>query len=388
MDQLRGSSEIICKGKNEWVPCSPHCVPLDPNHGNAEPPPIHFQIENGPYTISPENELIVNRSSTVHFYCFFPKSLGQPRWETTSIYRSFPQNWVSNVHSQFPDNDAYSLTISVVQPEDSGFYHCVLPDHRRNVVQLVVKEETCQELSPTNSLRIVYTTKGFFIGTVAQFSCNPGFQLHGPASIVCLTGGRWSKFPPRCLAMHCPILPVDDHRMALTVTSFKFGGVAQFRCAEGFVVNGSRNLHCGPDGRWSDLAPTCEPISCPDPPIPSNGNIVDSPSSNGKRTYKDGDVVIYACSTGFMLTGSDFSVCQRNGRWSKLQAKCQPFCRFPGKPINGDSTTEPREYYLLGEKIVFYCTKYNYKLSGENVLECQNGGNWSRPIPRCLRTQN
>uniref|UniRef100_A0A914R0Q5 Sushi domain-containing protein n=1 Tax=Panagrolaimus davidi TaxID=227884 RepID=A0A914R0Q5_9BILA len=89
-----------------------------------------------------------------------------------------------------------------------------------------------------------------------------------------------------------------------------------------------------------------------------------------------------------MLTGSDFSICQRSGRWSRLQAKCQPFCRFPGRPENGNSTTEPREYYLVGEKIVYYCTTFGYKLSGENVLECLGGSQWSRPLPSCKPSKN
>lgn len=35
MDQLRGPSEVVCKGK-EWVPRPPHCVPLDPLHNECK----------------------------------------------------------------------------------------------------------------------------------------------------------------------------------------------------------------------------------------------------------------------------------------------------------------------------------------------------------------
>ncbi|KAE9552676.1 hypothetical protein FO519_004118 [Halicephalobus sp. NKZ332] len=387
MDQLRGSSEVVCKAKGEWIPRLPYCIPLDPLHNGSGPPPIHFVVENGPYTVSPENDLIVNRSVTVHLYCFFPKSLGQPRWETTSVYRSFPQSWVTGIHPQYLQNDAYSLTITVAQPEDSGAYHCVLPDHRRTVIHINIQEETCQELSPTNNLKITYTSKSLFLGTVAQFSCVPGYELHGPPSIVCLHGGRWSKFPPRCTAIQCPPLPVDDHKLGLSVTSFRFGGIAHYSCSEGFSVNGSSALHCGPEGKWSDSPGTCQPVTCPEPPVPEHGHTVESPLSP-RKTYKDGDVVIYSCFPGFMLTGSDFSICQKSGRWSKLQTKCQAYCRYPGKPENGESTTEAREYYLLGEKIVFYCTKSDYKLSGENVLECQSGGTWSRSVPRCIKPRH
>uniref|UniRef100_A0AC35GSP7 Uncharacterized protein n=1 Tax=Panagrolaimus sp. PS1159 TaxID=55785 RepID=A0AC35GSP7_9BILA len=198
MDQLRGSSVMECTGKNEWSSSSPpNCVPLDPEH-KQEPPPVHFIVEGGAYTVSPENELIVNQSATIHFYCLFPKIQGQPKWETTSTYRSLPQSWTKGIHPQFMNADAYSLTISVAQPEDSGYYYCILPDHRRTLIQLFVKEESCQPLIGTSNLQIIYTTKTLFLGTVAQFSCAPGFQLQGHSSLVCLKGGRWSNFPPRC----------------------------------------------------------------------------------------------------------------------------------------------------------------------------------------------
>ena len=80
-----------------------------PDSVSAESPPIHFVVEHGSFTISRENELIVNQSVTVHLYCFFPKHLGQPKWETTSTYRSPPQTWAKGVHPQYMENDAYSV---------------------------------------------------------------------------------------------------------------------------------------------------------------------------------------------------------------------------------------------------------------------------------------
>lgn len=61
-------------------------------------------------------------------------------------------------------------------------------------------------------------------------------------------------------------------------------------------------------------------MSCKPPEAPENGQILDPKLFN---SYKDGDLVIFGCHSGFMLTGSDFVVCQKNGKWSKLRTKCK-----------------------------------------------------------------
>uniref|UniRef100_A0A1I7X476 Sushi domain-containing protein n=1 Tax=Heterorhabditis bacteriophora TaxID=37862 RepID=A0A1I7X476_HETBA len=61
-----------------------------------------------------------------------------------------------------------------------------------------------------------------------------------------------------------------------------------------------------------------------------------------------------------------------------------PYCRHPGRPSHGDSTAPAKDYYLVGEKIVFYCPSPEYKLNSENVLSCIGAGKWSRKVPLCL----
>uniref|UniRef100_A0A914EJ70 Uncharacterized protein n=1 Tax=Acrobeloides nanus TaxID=290746 RepID=A0A914EJ70_9BILA len=215
MDQLRGQPEIECKN-GEWTPRPPHCIPLDPEHKNAGAPPIHFEIENGAYIVSPQGYLLVNRSATIKLFCFYPKNRGHPEWEVTSTYRSYPQMWTKEIHPQYMSMDAYQLTISMAQPEDSGFFHCILPDHRRTVVQIVVKEETCKPIQILQNLKIFYTNKNLFVGTVAQFSCSAGYEVQGRRSVLCIEGGRWSHFASQCQAIQCPPLALTDSEISST----------------------------------------------------------------------------------------------------------------------------------------------------------------------------
>lgn len=79
MEQMRGISKSVCVN-GEWVPRTPHCLPLDLTHNQIESPPVHFIVENGVYAISIEGHLIVNQSATIKLFCFYPKHMGKPKW--------------------------------------------------------------------------------------------------------------------------------------------------------------------------------------------------------------------------------------------------------------------------------------------------------------------
>jgi hypothetical protein len=68
------------------------------------------------------------------------------------------------------------------------------------------------------------------------------------------------------------------------------------------------------------------------------------------------------------------------------------YCYYPGRPEHGDSTKSPKDYYLVGDKLVYYCHRpslsdhdqHRRRLHGDNVLECGADGTWSRPLPECI----
>lgn len=39
----------------------------------------------------------------------------------------------------------------------------------------------------------------FPMGTVLQYSCDPGYLPNGPSILTCTTLGRWSSEPPQCI---------------------------------------------------------------------------------------------------------------------------------------------------------------------------------------------
>ncbi|VDK57641.1 unnamed protein product [Anisakis simplex] len=383
MQQLRGNNVVTCKN-GHWSSKLPKCIALDPLNRFDGSPPIKFKLEQGSHAVTPIGELIINSSSTLHLYCLFPRKKGQPVWEISSKYRYYPRSWTKYTVPQLQDVDAYELTVSAAQPEDGGFFHCVAPNGRRTTLKIIIKEQpsdvTCEPFKNVSNLRVFFASRHHYIGTTAQFSCANGYRVDGAQSAMCLSNGKWSHDPPKCQALQCPPIVLRDQALLATVTSYKHGGMAHFSCLPTYSLIGNEYAQCGASAKWSDRIPKCKLITCGKAPVPRNGDII----GGSKTSYNVQEVVVFECKHGYMLTGHDYTVCQSNGNWSTLNTQCVPYCRFPGKPEHGDSTSPARPYYLAGEKVVYYCTSVEYRLNAENVLECLPSGQWSRNVPLCL----
>ncbi|VDN02323.1 unnamed protein product [Thelazia callipaeda] len=379
MQQLKGSDVIRCRG-GTWIPKIPKCIVLDANNTADGAPPIKLELEHGLHTVTPRGELVVNISTTFRLQCLFPRFKGQPKWEVSTTYRKYAQAWTKVNLPQKLQADAYELIVSVSRPEDGGFFHCILPSGSRNTVKIIVKDQRCLPFTYSTNLQIFYTSTSLFIGTIAQFSCKTGFYIDGSHSSTCLSSGKWSHNAPNCRALQCPPLIITDAELRVVVTTFNSGGVARLSCPATHIFDGPRTLYCLSNGQWSASMPQCRSVKCGRPEAPRHGLIV----GELKDEYSVREVVVFECKRGYMLTGSDYSVCQANGSWTHVNVKCVAICRYPGKPEQGDSTSLAKAYYLVGEKVVYYCTSTEYRLDSENVLECISSEKWSRKVPECV----
>ncbi|ETN71091.1 sushi domain protein [Necator americanus] len=280
--------------------------------------------------------------------------------------------------------DANQLTVAIAQPEDSGLLHCILPSvfyHVRDTffqtdsALLSATHPICQYTSRDGTYLLVqWLSSHVPLGTnlrvlprqhAKTMELGVIHRRNVMVSVICressLSGRAVRKnYPDICAtAIQCPPLAVDSRSMLVTVSSYKFGGIAQFQCAKGLVV------------KCDKLEP------------PKNAVVLSPP----KTHYHRGDVLLFGCLPNHILTGGDFVVCQSNGQWTEIITKCDAFCRHPGVPVHGASTSPPKDYYLVGEKIVFYCPSHEYRLNSENVLTCIGAGKWSRKIPLCLLDQ-
>ncbi|KAF1748085.1 hypothetical protein GCK72_024552 [Caenorhabditis remanei] len=376
LEQLHGKKELLCYN-GVWSSPIPYCIPIQASGTSV---PIKYSVTHGTHAISSKGELIVSRAANVKLACLTEKVASDPIWKVTSTYRSYPTQWTKAKTGDYDDIDGFEVTIASAQPFDSGMLHCVLPNGARNSIKLVVNEDKCSLPISSPYLQTDLSSPTLFVGTVAQFSCPAGYFVEGNSISTCLEDATWSHTVPKCVAAQCPAVFVNGTRMTVTVTSYRTGGVAHFKCHKGFTLIGERNLHCTNQGSWSHDFPHCNVVNCPPLLPPANGHFIGEP----KEIYTKGDVVLLGCLPNYMLTGGDFAVCQADGEWSEIKTKCDGYCRHPGQPDHGATTTIAKDYYSIGEKIVFYCPSQNYKLSSDNVLICTSPGQWSRRLPLCL----
>ncbi|CAJ0935572.1 unnamed protein product, partial [Mesorhabditis belari] len=379
--RLRGKAEAECR-EGEWSVKAPRCEPLDPKSPIAEDAaPIFFTVDGSQHAISHRGDLIVARSATITFSCLLPKSRGKPVWETTSTYRSYPQSWEIIDAFNYRKLDAYQLTVAGAQPEDNGVFNCITPFGERHSIKLIVQNVNCPPLRNSTHLHVHFTQRNFYVGTVAQFVCPNGYRVTGARKSICLMDGRWSHEAPECQAVQCPPLVLNTQHLSATVSSFKFGGISQFSCDKGYTLIGNEHLHCTSRGTWSERVPYCAVVQCGEIFPPRNGFVI---GGSTNKVFRKGDIVMFGCADSHLLTGTDFVMCQASGKWSKTAANCSPYCKYPGTPEFGQSTSPPKDYYLVGDKLVYYCPGNGYRLSADNVLVCVGAGRWSRSVPRCV----
>ena len=124
----------------------------------------------------------------------------------------------------------------------------------------------------------------------------------------------------------------------ISITDTTFGSIATYSCDPGYTLDGNTSRICQADGQWSGSQPSCNgewylliieqnmyvscyilysfiAIDCGDLSAPSNGHI-----SITATTF--GSVATYSCDLGYTLDGSTSRICQSNGQWSGSQPSC------------------------------------------------------------------
>ncbi|XP_065189192.1 P-selectin-like [Sycon ciliatum] len=90
---------------------------------------------------------------------------------------------------------------------------------------------------------------------VANVTCNEGYEINGSRSVVCLESGKWSD-TPHCIEIPtCAVLQIANGAFSEAQTQ-RVNSVAEVTCNTGYQINGSRSVVCLESGVWSDT-PHC-----------------------------------------------------------------------------------------------------------------------------------
>ena len=72
------------------------------------------------------------------------------------------------------------------------------------IVLLFLTDELCEILTNPMNGEVVFMER--FVSSVANYSCNIGFELVGSESRTCQSGSGWSGVEPSCERKHYPLL--------------------------------------------------------------------------------------------------------------------------------------------------------------------------------------
>ncbi|XP_028264373.1 inactive serine protease PAMR1 [Parambassis ranga] len=110
------------------------------------------------------------------------------------------------------------------------------------------------------------STEGVFhhSGARITFRCNPGFELRGFRSAICLSDGTWSAPAPECVPVErvCALPPKPTHGDHFLVYGPNDVLIAlQYLCHQPYELSGSSQRTCLPNNTWSGTPPFCTKVN-------------------------------------------------------------------------------------------------------------------------------
>ncbi|XP_055918542.1 sushi, von Willebrand factor type A, EGF and pentraxin domain-containing protein 1-like, partial [Eupeodes corollae] len=373
-----GNKERTCI-HSEWTTNQPTCFGLNQENDYAmeKPPTILFRHQNGPIAQSNDGKLIVYPGTTLHMECLWMRRFGNPKWNVSNSFRTYPEGWVTDADEGRDSSLEYRLSIIEATEGDSGIFTCQTPARHEHSIEVVVKIISCPAIPVRRGLIInINDTK---MGSRVNLSCANGNSLIGASEIICLPSGNWSAPLPVCESIECGDINMHIENKStprVAVLSREVGGRASFSCSSGYGLRGPIESICLPTGEWALPFPTCVEVQCDDPGAPENGY------AQGSAPYRAGDVVQLNCNPEFMMQGQPIIACQDSGRWSGGLPKCVQACSYPGTVISGRMSSV-KFYYTIGESITFSCD-VGLELRGATMVKCLKNGKWSNAIPTCI----
>ncbi|XP_055017380.1 sushi domain-containing protein 1 isoform X2 [Boleophthalmus pectinirostris] len=203
--------------------------------------------------------------------------------------------------------------------------------------------------------------------------CQIGYKVHGGAEPF-----HPHKDKATCKVVDCgaPLLPGDA--VLVSVTKHTFGGVAKFKCDQGFIWRRGDNASvCEASGRWTAPSIDCEEVDCGPPPVRLYSQML----WDGRS--KLGTEVVYRCDFGYRnVERRDVFYCNATGQWDVPPVLCQEIL-CGTLPVVDNTVHVWDGKFTLGSTVEYYCKYGFYDNGGHNSSVCIENGKWTQPTLSC-----
>ncbi|XP_071853893.1 sushi, von Willebrand factor type A, EGF and pentraxin domain-containing protein 1-like isoform X2 [Apostichopus japonicus] len=231
----------------------------------------------------------------------------------------------------------------------------------------------------------IMCTNGESVGSVCIYICNEGLVLSDPQATsairTCGMDGQWSGMDLTCTGVTCPALSaITDGTLDACTNSFDLDSSCTYSCLTGFNLIGPTTRLCLPTGIWTGMEPSCQAITCPEPPSIPNG------SFTCDQGFGFGGTCSYVCDVGFtnLNTLSTVMTCGENGAWIGQF----PFCAVITCPVLGatsSSSFQCSQGFLIDSVCTYQCREgFTFLNQLNTVRTCGADGQWIENEPSCI----
>ena len=232
-----------------------------------------------------------------------------------------------------------------------------------------------------NGMKIIGVQETYMPPDSLLFSCSATYNLTGQHQLTCQADGTWNSEFPTCQLITCPDPPeIANARILPDIVPsghLRIGTHVRYRCNDGFAFKSIDHIECSSDGSWNLTLIMCKRIPCVIPPSIENGMIV----SNGLPFVFE-SVVTYSCSVGFRCVGDCAIACNSEGLWNSTSVSCDRIiCPRLQPLLHGYVTASSYEF---NSTVTYTCTD-GYILIGESKQFCNGSGQWSGEEPFCQK---
>ncbi|XP_065177982.1 sushi, von Willebrand factor type A, EGF and pentraxin domain-containing protein 1-like [Sycon ciliatum] len=387
---LSDSASLHCQASKVWNGTAPVCTAV-----NCEAPPLipfskvsYSQTTYG--AIADYTCDLGHQSPRDKTTFFITQCQANAQWNNTDVICEaldcgppplFPNTQVEYNASDYLSVARYTCTTGHEQENPEQPYRAVCNETGLWQDNYVNCVDVDCEAPPNLANSDVHYTSTTY-QSVAAYYCHEGYRnTTFKTSAVCEATKAWSVDNIRCDLEDCGP-PSHYPDSIVEVESTTYGSIATYLCADGFEH---------PSGEPTPVKSTCMAtgnwqaveVMCQAKNCPE----LQAPT-NGFIAFTNGtlyrSVAKFACNPGYKITGEDLLQCQLEKTWNHAAPTCgsEVHCPVLEPPQNGNATILLGDENQVNTVVAFTC-HYGYQLNGSSTTVCTALGEWTNAVPVC-----